>query len=1044
MERGEGKGSLCDIFIKRPIATLLLTVSLIFFGIFCYKGLPVSELPKVDYPVINVSAGFPGMSPTVVASSIATPLEKEFMEISGLKEVTSSSSQGNASITLTFELGKSIDVAAMDVQGAITRAQGKLPSDMPSPPTYRKLDPNSDPIFYIGLVSNMITQGELYDYAKTNIAQQLTRADGVSQVEVYGAPRAVKINLDLRKLHALKISIDDVIGAIKANSFVISTGKLKGKTSNLTITTDSQLETAESYSKVVVKKAANGLVYLGDIARCEDTLASEGFLMTFWGKNLPDFDASLVLAVKQSPGANTVEVAKRVNSMLPQLMACMPKSITMVPMYDKSKTIVSSINEVKESIFIAFLLVSIVIFLFLGRARETLVPVVAMPLSLLLTFVVMKFLGYSLDNLSLMALTLSIGFLVDDAIVFMENVVRHMEDGMGPLEATFKGAKEISFTIVSMTVALMATFLPIVFMDGQVGMVFREFSITIIVAILASGIVSLTVTPVMCAKFLKKHKKNEKATIIERISSGLEKAFLTWYEKHLGWFLKNRWLSYWVWALCFIMTVLLFIKIPKTFLPAGDSSVIFGMFLAKSGTAPEKMQNYQKQIRAIVAKHPSVNYSLTVSGFGSSNTGFVVTMLKPQKERVSIAGNKDLCIENIAQELQGMLLRVPGIWPLVKPMPVLDIQTTSADTRRGKHFFSISGLDPDRVNDLAEKFKQRMFGVKGVIPFSVNSDVDISEPELQMSYNRSRMFQFNVSPYIIANNLKAAYSMNYAYIIKGAYDQYDVIVCAESWQRTNDTDVGLLGITNATGDVIHIDSLLSMKKGLGPTTVVHKNNLPTASVFFNTAPGVPLDFVISQINTIAKELIPADVVGEIGGESKEFKATVINLTILLIIAFFVMYVVMGVLYEHLLHPLTVLSTLPIAMAGGLMTLYMLDQEFSLYGFIGLFMLMGIIKKNGIILVDFAVEKERAGISSIDAVTQACMERFRPILMTTVSTVFGVLPIALGWGADGASRAPLGMSVVGGLIFAQILTLFVTPCIYLLLTEKKLNNSKSNA
>ncbi|MDR2769391.1 MAG: efflux RND transporter permease subunit [Puniceicoccales bacterium] len=1024
--------SICDPFIRRPIATILLTLSVTFLGIACYQKLPVGALPKVDYPVINVSASFPGMNAEMMANAIASPLEKEFMGIDGLTEVLSESRLGFTSLTLNFNLDKSIDAAAMDVQAAITRASGKLPNDIPSSPTYRKKDPNSDPIFFLGLISNSLTSGALYDYAKTKVAQLINKVEGVSQVQVYGIPRAVRIHLDLRKLKVLGLSIEDVTHAVQKNSLILSMGKFKGITRTLTLTSSGQLDQSKDYGNIVVRETKGKPIYLKDIAKCEDGLEVDDFLATFWGENAQNFDTNIVLAVSQSPGANTVEVSGRIKTMLPDLYKSLPPSVKLIPIYDKSKSILDSINEVKETIFIAFLLVSIVIFLFLGRARETLIPVIAMPLSLLLTCAVMHGLGYSLDNLSLMALTLAIGFLVDDAIVFLENVVRHMEMGMGPLEAAFKGAREISFTILSMTFSLMATFLPIIFMDGQMGRIFREFSVTIVVAIFASGLVSLTVTPVMCARFLKKHNLNEK-TRVERFASALEHTFIGWYRQRLQWFFQHRWVSWWAWTMCIVLMVSLFISIPKTFLPTGDSSAIMGMFMAQSGTSPQQMHQYQHKIREVLSKHPAVKYTLNASGVGdfmAGNQGIAIIMLKAPKERTSIRGSKDVSIEAIAQELQGMLFQVPGILPLMKPMPVLNIQTSSADSKRGKYVYTLTGMDTQKVYAMANVLKEAFYQIPGIDPNSINSNVELNNPQLFINYNRNRLFQFGLTPLSLESTLKEAYSLNYAYLIKGDYEQYQVLISAQDQQRTGAEDLSLLSIPNASGKVVPIDTLISIQEKIGPTSVFHKNNFPSASIFFNLKRNAPLGTTVKQVEEVAQKHLSVDIQGELGGESKEFLSSTRSLSWSLLLAVFVMYVVLGCLYEHWIHPLTVLSTIPVALAGGLLTVRMFNTDFSLYTFIGLFMLMGIIKKNGIILIDFAVEKERIGKTSEEAIMEACCERFRPILMTTVSTIFGILPIALGFGADGASRISLGLSVVGGLIFAQILTLFITPIIYL--------------
>jgi hydrophobic/amphiphilic exporter-1 (mainly G- bacteria), HAE1 family len=1025
--------SICDPFIRRPIATILLAISITLLGIASYRKLQVNALPKVDYPVIQVSASYPGMSAEMMANSIASPLEKEFMEIDGMKEVRSESRLGATSLTLNFNLNKSIDIAAMEVQAAITRAQPKLPQDMPSTPSYRKQDPNSQPIYFMALVSDSMTTAALYDYAKTKIGQQLTKIEGVSQVRVFGVPRAVRVNLDNRKLRLLGISFGEVTKAIQQHTMILSMGRLKGEFSTLTLTSNGQLPYAKDYKKIVIKTVQNKPIYLEDVARCEDGVEEEDFASQFWADGVKiNMDSVIVLAVSQAPGANTVEVSTHINAMLPQLYKSLPSSITLHPIYDKAKSILDSINEVKETIVIAFVLVAVVIFLFLGRARETIIPVVAMPLSLLITFLVMKLLGYSLDNLSLMALTLAIGFLVDDAIVFLENVVRHMEEGLTPLEAAFKGASEISFTILSMTFSLMATFIPIVFMDGQIGRVFREFSITIVVAILASGIVSLTVTPVMCARFLKKHEPGDK-TPIERFAYNFEHTFLKWYRKRLSWFLEHRWISWWTWTACVILMVFFFIKLPKSFLPDGDSSAMFGMFMTQTGTSPEQMHKYQEQIKTVVSKHPAVKITMNAAGLGSfmaGNQGVLLVVLKDIKERKSIRNAKDVSINAISKEIQGMLFQVNGVLPLLKPIPVLDIQTSSSDSKRGKYFYTLTGTETDQVNQAAAALLKKFATIPGIDRNSLNCNVDNNDPVLSVDYHRRRLFQYGLTPYHIENALKEAFSLNYSYLIKGDTEQYQVIVASQKDQRKHIQDINNMCIINAKGEMLPMNALISMHQQVGPVSVFHKDNFPSADIFFNLSGKAALSETLEAIEKAAAEICTNGIEGSIGGESQEFQASMKSLTFLLFVAIFVMYVVLGCLYEHWIHPLTVLSTLPIALAGGLLTLTVFGAEFSLYAFIGLFMLMGIIKKNGIILVDFAVEKQRLGETPENAIVDACCERFRPILMTTVSTVFGILPIALGLGADGASRIPLGLCVAGGLTFAQVLTLFVTPVIYL--------------
>ena len=1025
--------SICDPFIKRPIATILLSISISLLGIASYRHLPVSALPKVDYPVIVVTAQFPGMSAEMMANSIASPLEKEFMKIDGLKEVLSESRLGSTTLTLNFELERSIDAATVDVQAAIARSKYKLPSDMPFDPQYMKKNPNSDPIFYIGLASESMPSSELYDYANIKIGQQLSKIDGVSQVQVFGIPRAVRVHLDNRKLQLFHLSPDDVVKAVQSHSMILSMGRLKGQTHTLTLTSNGQLVRAKDYRSIVVKAECGRPVYLEDIARCEDASASEDTKVTLWVNQMKiNTNSLVVLAVNQASGANTVEVSKRIHALLPHVEASLPPTLKMIPIYDKASSILDSINEVKETIVIAFILVAIVIFLFLGRVRETIIPIVAIPLSLFITFVVMKGLGYSLDNLSLMALTLAIGFLVDDAIVFLENVVRHMESGMSPLEASFKGASEISFTILSMTFSLMATFLPIVFMDGQIGRIFREFSITLIVAILASGIVSLTLTPVMCSRFLRRHKRNDKS-IIEQTANYLEQSFIKIYRKQLLWVFQRRPLFLGIWGVCIIGMIYLFVTLPKSFLPAGDSGAIMGVFMAQTGVSPTQMHRYQEQIKAVINKHPSTKVAIITSGASEwlpDNQGMVVVVLKDLKHRKSIRGLKDVSIDTICKELQGMMLQVPGILPLIKPMPVLNIHTSSSSNNRGKYVYTLTGMDSERVQKAAQAMLKNLAAISGIDRASINCNFDTNNPVMNIDYNRRRLFQYGLAPYTLEAIIKNSLSLNYSYLIKSDSEQYKVIVASQRDQRMSIENIANMQVKNQAGKMIPMDALASFKKTSGMISVFHKNNFPSADIFFNLSGKMALSKTLQAIEKSAKGLAASGVEGELGGESKEFMESMRSLTFLLCVAVFVMYVVLGCLYEHWIHPLTVLSTLPVALAGGLLTLLIFHQECSLYAFIGLFMLMGIIKKNGIILVDFAVMKQKQGEKPEKAILDACCERFRPILMTTVSTVLGILPIACGMGADGASRIPLGLSVAGGLIFAQVMTLYVTPVIYL--------------
>ena len=616
--------NLSEPFIRRPVMTAVLTVSVILFGILSYLRLPVNDLPVVDYPVISVQANYPGASPDTVANNIATPLERQFMQINGLELVTSQSTQGHVGFTLQFALDKSIDAAATDVQTAISQATGSLPTDLPSPPTYSKTNPNDQPILYIALTSDTVTPGQLYDYGTTQMGQRISILPGVSSVNVFGTKSAVRIEVDPSKMWARGISIDDLVASVKNGTSYTGAGQFDGKAGTELLRPNGQLESAQDYGNLIVSSTNGAPVFLHDIAQVENTLQDERIKMRFWVRGYPEPAATVVVAVNRQAGSNVVAVAKSVRDMLPIISAELPGSVRVTTIYDRSQTIVNSVDDVQATLLIAFVLVVAVIFVFLGRATDTLIPAVALPLSLLITFIVMGLLGYSLDNLSLMALTLAIGFLVDDAIVFLENTVRLMEKGMKALEATLESAREISFTILSMTISLAAVFLPLVFMSGLVGRIFREFAVTIVVSIFASGLVSLTLTPLMSARLLKARGHGTKQNWIERASSRIEKRVLGVYGKSLWWFLRHRWISALTWVACMAGTVILFVVVPKAFLPVGDSSFIWGVMIGKEGSSPDQMRALQDQAEVVLQQDPSIGATFTLTG----NSGFLGRQIK--------------------------------------------------------------------------------------------------------------------------------------------------------------------------------------------------------------------------------------------------------------------------------------------------------------------------------------------------------------------------------------------------------------------------------
>jgi HAE1 family hydrophobic/amphiphilic exporter-1 len=1020
--------NLSEPFIRRPVMTAVLTVSVIVFGVLSYRILPVNDLPAVDYPVISVQASYPGASPDTVANNIGTPLERQFMQINGLELVTSSSTQGHVSFTLQFALDKSIDAAATDVQTAISQATGSLPVDLPSPPTYSKTNPNDQPIMYIGLTSDSVTAGQLYDYGSTQVGQRISILPGVSSVNVFGTKSAVRIKVDPSEMWARGISIDDLVTAVKNGTSYTGAGQFDGAAGTALLRPNGQLESAQAYGDLIVSSNNGAPVFLHDVAQVQDSVQNERVSMRFWARGYGVPTATVVVAVNRQAGANAVAVAKSIRDLLPLISAELPGSVRVTPIYDRSQTIVNSVADVQATLLIAFVLVVAVIFVFLGRATDTLIPAVALPMSLLLTFMAMRLLGYSLDNLSLMALTLAIGFLVDDAIVFLENTVRLMEKGQPPLEATLNSAKEISFTILSMTISLAAVFFPLVFMSGLVGRIFREFAITIVVAIIASGLVSLTLTPLMCARLLKARGHGVKQNWIERVVGRIEKRVLGVYGASLWWFLRHRWISALTWVVCLAGTIILFVVVPKAFLPIGDSSFIWGVMIGKEGSSPEQMRALQDRADEVMRQDPSVGATFTLTGEGeflASNQGLLLAFLEPPQVRAPIPV--------VAGRLMGKLGTIPGLFPFLRPFPVLQISTGATNQNQGQYAYSLSGVNSEQVYDVGQKLMAKLREFPGFA--TVSSDYFANTPNLEIDIRRDQARTYGVSETRILTLLRNAYSQNYLYLIKKPEDQYQVILEVKDNERSKPEDLSLLYIKSDDGkNMVPLGALVTWKQSLGPQTVSHLNQFTSLTIFFNLKPGVAIGDATNFISNAEAEIVPPTIRASLQGEALTFRDTVRDLTILMALAVFVMYVILAILYESYVHPLTVLSTLPTALVGGLLTLYVFGEEASLFAFVGMFMLMGIVKKNGIMIVDFARHRVDAGESAVQAIHDASMDRFRPILMTTLAAVFGAVPIAAGYGADGASRRPLGMVIVGGLVVSQFITLYVTPVIYLYLEQ----------
>src|SRR6267154_1688621 len=827
---------------------------------------------------------------------------------------------------------------------------------------------------YVGITSDSATQGQLFDYANTQVGERISILPGVSQVAVYGAQSAVRIKADPSAMAARSLTIDDLTAALKNGTSYTGAGQFDGAHHTFLLQPEGQLSEAGQYEDLIVRQGNGAPVYLKDVATVRNGLQDERISMRFWYRGHEVPAATVVVAVFRRAGSNAVEVAKSIRDLLPAVQAQLPSSVGIVPIYDRSQSIVNSVKDVQETLFIAFALVVLVIFVFLGRVRDTLIPVMALPLSLLLTFVVMNILGYSLDNLSLMALTLAIGFLVDDAIVFLENTVRLMESGLGALEAALQSAREISFTILAMTISLAAVFLPLVFMSGLVGRIFREFSITIIVSIFASGIVSLTLTPLMCSGLLRERGERAEKNWIERVIGGAEKKVLAVYGRSLWFFLRYRWISLAIWVVCLLGTGYLFYIVPKAFLPIGDSSFALGVFIAQEGTSHYEMHTHQIEVEDVLHTNPAVDMTFTMSGnnsFFPANQGLVLAFLKAPDKRPPI--------QVVSGQLMGQLnSKIPGLLTFLKPQPVLQISTGAT-------------------------------------------------PNLQVDILRQQSKTYGVSETRVLNLLHQAYSQNYVYLIKKPTDQYQVILEVADDQRSEPQDLHLLYIKSDDGSrMVPLNALATWHPTLGPQSVNHINQFTSVTLFFNLKPGYSIGQATDFVEKAAKQVLPPGIRGEFRGEALTFRDTVSSLTILMFLAVFVMYVILAILYESYLHPITVLSSLPVALVGGLLTLWVFNAEASLYAFIGMFMLMGIVKKNGIMIVDFAQQGVEQGLANDEAIHEASMERFRPIMITTLAALMGALPIALGFGADGSSRRPLGLVVVGGLVVSQFITLYVTP------------------